>query len=460
MLVAEKSSPHYTATRNPCKLCTPLGAALAFSGIEGALPLLHGSQGCATYIRRYLISHFKEPVDIASSNFSEQSAVFGGGDNLKQALANIRRQYDPALIGIATTCLSETIGEDVPGILREYAQQDGVGTLPPLVHVSTPSYQGTYREGFHAAVKALVTALAGAAAKKIRPLAQTINLLPGMLSPEDLRHLKAIVADFGLSAIMLPDYADRLDGAQWTEYRPIQPGGTPVAAIGQMGQAVATVQFGHVLALEPGAGQQLAQACGVPLASLGLPIGINATDAFLTALETISGRATPSAYRAERGRLVDAYVDGHKYVSQKRAIVFGEEDLVAGLAAFLAEIGLMPVLCATGGKSGRFREAIHTAAPDLAREDIRIEEGIDFKTVETLAAETEADILIGNSKGLHLARALQKPLVRVGFPIHDRFGGGRVRHIGYRGTLRLFDRIVNSLIAQRQNTSEVGYFYM
>jgi len=29
------------------------------------------------YIRRYLISHFREPVDIASTNFSEDAAVFG-----------------------------------------------------------------------------------------------------------------------------------------------------------------------------------------------------------------------------------------------------------------------------------------------------------------------------------------------------------------------------------------------
>jgi nitrogenase molybdenum-iron protein alpha/beta subunit len=66
---------NFTAARNTCKLCPPLGASLAFRGIEKAIPLLHGSQGCATYIRRYLISHFKEPVDIASSSFGEMATV-------------------------------------------------------------------------------------------------------------------------------------------------------------------------------------------------------------------------------------------------------------------------------------------------------------------------------------------------------------------------------------------------
>ena len=60
-----KNPPKYLSTTNACKLCAPLGAALAFKGMEGAVPFLHGSQGCATYMRRYIISHFNEPIDIA-----------------------------------------------------------------------------------------------------------------------------------------------------------------------------------------------------------------------------------------------------------------------------------------------------------------------------------------------------------------------------------------------------------
>ena len=31
---------HYTATQNACNLCAPLGAALVFKGIAGAVPLV------------------------------------------------------------------------------------------------------------------------------------------------------------------------------------------------------------------------------------------------------------------------------------------------------------------------------------------------------------------------------------------------------------------------------------
>ena len=112
--------PETAATTNACKLCTPLGACLAMAGFERCVPVLHGSQGCATYMRRYLISHFNEPVDIASSSFGEDAAVFGGEANLLAALTNVNAKYEPALIGVATTCLAETIGDDVPAILSRF----------------------------------------------------------------------------------------------------------------------------------------------------------------------------------------------------------------------------------------------------------------------------------------------------------------------------------------------------
>ena len=87
------SSDNYVLTTNPCKVCSPLGVALALKGVESSMSIMHGSQGCATYIRRYLISHFKEPLDIASSSFSEVSAIFGGNSNLEKAIENVFLNY-------------------------------------------------------------------------------------------------------------------------------------------------------------------------------------------------------------------------------------------------------------------------------------------------------------------------------------------------------------------------------
>jgi nitrogenase molybdenum-iron protein NifN len=445
-------------TQNACKLCAPLGAALAFKGIEDTVPLLHGSQGCSTYIRRYLISHFKEPVDIASSNFSENAAVYGGASNLKTALDNVTRQYTPKVIGIATTCLAETIGDDVPGLLREYARerQNPVQTI----HVSTPSYRETHAEGFYAAVLNTVDTLTQNEVSDSGIGLGGINLFPGMLSPADLRHLKKIMADFGLTFTLLPDYSQTLDGGQWDSYQNISPGGTPVESIRQMGSAAVSIEFGRVLAQVPSAGKHLRKKFDVPCNCLGMPIGVNESDIFYKTLERISGTFMPAEHFEARGRLVDSYVDGHKYVSGVRAALYGEEDLVVGLAAFMSEIGILPVLCASGGKSGHFEAALRKVIPDFSAIGVQVLSGADFNEIGEAAQDIKVDLLIGNSKGYSLSRRMKVPLVRVGFPLHDRFNGARVLHVGYHGAQQLFDQIVNSLIEARQDGSEIGYSYM
>jgi nitrogenase molybdenum-iron protein NifN len=451
-----KNPPNYISTTNACKLCTPLGAAIAFKGIEGAVPYLHGSQGCATYMRRYIISHFNEPIDIASSSLSEKHAIYGGGANLKLGLINVTKKYHPKLIGIATTCLTETIGDDVRMFLNQY-DKEVEGEKPTMVAVGTPSYNGTHMEGFHNAVASVVDTLAGIAGEQ--ETKGGINILPGFVSPADIRYLKEIADDFSFKATILPDISDTMDGQATKTYEKIQPGGTPLSAIANMGNAAATIEFGHTMADASG-GAILARKFTVKNKRIPQPMGIRASDLFFNHLSQITGLPIPEKHQAERGRLVDAYVDGHKYIYGKKAIVYGEEDLVVGLTAFLAEIGVMPILCASGGKSGKLTEMITKATDDLLPEQPQVHEGMDFYDISELAESLGPDLLVGHSKGYPLAQKLTIPLIRVGFPIHDRMGGQRILHLGYRGAQQLFDLVVNATIAKKQSDSPIGYSYM
>jgi len=449
----------YVSTTNACKLCTPLGACLAFRGVAGAVPFLHGSQGCATYMRRYIISHFREPMDIASSSLGEKHAIYGGGPNLKQGLRNVISKYHPQLIGVATTCLTETIGDDVPRLVKEfiqeYQEQGDAAPLPRIVTVSSPSYHGTHMEGFHRAVRNLVDQLTVPG-----PPVDAVNLLPGLVSPADIRYLKEILTDFGLRGIILPDISETLDGPQLATYRKIPAGGTSLEDIAQMGRARATIEYGATLKDQDTAGTLLAERFGVNLFQIGLPIGLRETDLFFSLLEMLSGQAIPEKHELERGRLLDAYVDGHKYVFGKKAVVYGEEDLVVGLTAFLAEIGVQPVLCASGGHSGRLKTAVAAVAADLLPEMPEVRGGVDFYDIAEEAQNLAPDLLIGHSKGYHLAKQWQIPLIRVGFPIHDRFGGQRLLHLGYRGAQQLLDRLINAVLAKKQDDSSIGYGYL
>ena len=100
---------------NPCKTCQPVGALFAALGVRNCMPYSHGSQGCASYHRTYLTRHFKEPAIAVTSSFTEGACVFGGGPNIRQGAKNVFDVYDPDIIAVHTTCLSETIGVALPG---------------------------------------------------------------------------------------------------------------------------------------------------------------------------------------------------------------------------------------------------------------------------------------------------------------------------------------------------------
>jgi nitrogenase molybdenum-iron protein NifN len=85
---------------------------------------------------------------------------------------------------------------------------------------------------------------------------------------------------------------------------------------------------------------------------------------------------------------------------------------------------------------------------------------VDFYDIEQLAVDSGADLLVGHSKGYSFARKYNIPLIRVGFPIHDRVGGQRILHLGYHGAQILFDTIANTIIGHKQDESAVGYSYM
>jgi nitrogenase molybdenum-iron protein NifN len=139
-------------------------------------------------------------------------------------------------------------------------------------------------------------------------------------------------------------------------------------------------------------------------------------------------------------------------------VVFGDEDTAIALALFLAEIGVAPVLVASGGTGALAGSAV-AAYPQLKGFDAAFLPDTDFGRLGEAASQVQPTLLVGHSKGAKLARELDLPLVRVGFPVHDRFGAGRLSCMGYAGTHRLFDDVVNSILADRQAKSSVGYFY-
>ena len=187
-------------TINPAKTCQPIGAMYAALGIHGCLPHSHGSQGCCAYHRSALTRHYKEPISAATSSFTEGSSVFGGQANLLQAVNTIFSVYDPEIVAVHTTCLSETIGDDLPQILKKSMDEGNTPKGKIVIGASTPSYVGSHITGFSNMVKSMADMAEPATRKNGK-----INVIPGWVEPSDMEEIKRIAAMIGVDITLFPD---------------------------------------------------------------------------------------------------------------------------------------------------------------------------------------------------------------------------------------------------------------
>jgi nitrogenase molybdenum-iron protein NifN len=134
---------------NPVKLSQPMGATLAFLGIDRCMPLMHGGQGCTSFTKVYFTRHFCEPIAIQTSAVTDAFAVLDGGDySIVESVKNITQKVAPSLFGLHTTGLPETKGDDIRGVARQIDF--------PLVYVNTPDYEGGLESGWALACKAII----------------------------------------------------------------------------------------------------------------------------------------------------------------------------------------------------------------------------------------------------------------------------------------------------------------
>ena len=434
---------------NPCKMCMPMGAVSAFCGIKNCMSILHGSQGCATYIRRHMATHYNEPVDIASSSLTEEGTVFGGKENLIKGLENLIKLYDPEIIGVSTSCLAETIGEDVDAIIKEFYERNKDAAVT-VVNVSSAGYGGTQFEGWNKAVWSIVSQI---------PMDTTpngrINIITPMLSPADCRQLKQTLDSMGLEYTLLPDLSDNLDGVYVQKYERLKGGGTSLDDIKKMAGAAHTIELSLFNDEKYSPAKLLSERYGVPYTKMAMPIGIRDTDAFIEKLVSLGGVMTDELVNA-RGRYLDAMIDSHKYCAEGRAAIFGEPDFVYSMTRLCCENGTVPVGVFTGSVCSQLKEAVledvKKAADNLFVEETSMLDDCDFDQMESASKRLGVNVLIGSSDGRRMAHKLGLNLIRCAFPIHDRVGGQRIKTLLYEGSLCLLDDLANILLGKKEES--------
>lgn len=437
-------------TINPAKTCQPIGAMYAALGIHGCLPHSHGSQGCCAYHRSTLTRHYKEPISASTSSFTEGASVFGGQANMLQAINNIFTVYEPEIIAIHTTCLSETIGDDLPQIKKK---AEGEGKIPAgknVISCSTPSYAGSHVTGFSNMVKSMAL-LAEPTGKKNGK----VNIIPGWVEPCDMEEIKRLTSTIGVKTILFPDTSGVLNVPLSGEYKMFPDGGTTVAELKSCGDSIGTLALGEWCSGD--AARTLDSTHKVPCSVLDMPFGLQATDRFIDALRTIAGVNIPDEISYERGQLVDMISDMHQYLYGKKVALVGDPDQLIAMTEFLISLDMKPVHIVTGTPGKKFEKRIKELTKDIGC-DVNVKAKGDMFLLHQWIKNEPVDLLIGNTYCKYIARDEDLPFVRWGFPILDRQGHQYFPTVGYKGGLRLLEKILGQLMdRQDRDSSEPGF---
>ncbi len=428
-------------TVNPAKTCQPIGAMYAALGVHGCLPHSHGSQGCCSYHRSTLTRHYKDPIMAGTSSFTEGSSVFGGQANLLQALANMFTIYDPDMVAVHTTCLSETIGDDVNQIVQKAFDDGKIPEGKKVIFCNTPSYVGSHITGFSNMCAGIVKGLA----EHTGIAKDQVNILPGWVEPSDMREIKRIAAEMAAKIVLFPDTADVVDTPQTGEFKMYPDGGATVEAIASSGDSIKTLACGSWGSED--AAKLLDSKFKVPYEVLDIPIGLSATDRFITALSNAAKVPVPASFVSERGRLVDVIADMSQYLYGKKVALFGDPDQLIPLTEFLLDLDMVPTHIVSGTPGKKFTAKIKELCAEKAP-NVNVKNGAqaDIFLLHQWIKNEPVDLLIGNTYGKYIARDEDLPFVRYGFPILDRIGHSYFPTVGYTGGIRLLEKMLGAIM--------------
>ena len=144
--------------------CSMPGVWRALSFVRGALVVFHSPRPCAHIAHGMDVSSFHRltaagtsvrlsPVPLLTSGLSENEAVFGGEERLRECIRFAEQKYHPQAVFIANSCVSGVIGDDTQAIAAEMEEELGL----PVTAVSAHGFlDGEYYAGYLDAARALV----------------------------------------------------------------------------------------------------------------------------------------------------------------------------------------------------------------------------------------------------------------------------------------------------------------
>lgn len=407
---------------NPIKLSQPMGAMLCFLGIKNCMPLMHGAQGCASFSKVFFTRHFNDPIAVQTTAVNDITAVIDGGDYaISESIKNITKKVKPELVGLFTTGLTETKGDDIKGACTLVAD------VQQMVYVNTPDFEGSIESGFSKSIEAIIQQLVQSSTQIDTNKAL---IIPNVnLKPIEVEKIKDTISLFGYEVFSLPDLSESLDGHLGLKQGALTSGGISVEDIKKL--ATSSLVFTIGKSVEKCGEKILEKNPNIQLFHFDSLGGLEASDKFFKILCKVKNitQPHPSIVRW-RKRLQDALLDTHFVIGSSKVIIALEPDQALSVANTIIEAG------------ANIKAIVTTHRNDLL-DEIECEHLMvgDFEDVESFLQE--GDLVISNFHAERLAIKHKKALLVRGYPDFEGLGNQLKNDVLYEGSSYLLFELAN-----------------
>lgn len=422
---------------NPLKASSSLGAAIFFLGLKNAVVLMHGAVGCASFDKVTLTKHFRENIPIVTTALNEYGAILGGGDFLISGIKNIYEKMKPDFIGIASSGLTETNGEDLGSIIRDFKEKlDLPLDLPfsKVIYAGTPDYKGGIEDGYMQAMLALLRDFSckethKSFKKSKKSIKKSVNVFcPVSFTPQDFLELREVIDYFDLKPLMIPDLGLSLDGhLDETGYTQTTSDGLNI----KDAEDIHNSEFNIVVGLSlKSMVETVSELTGLKTYYFPNICGLKNSDKFFNLLSKMTDKEIPEKYKRQRRQLMDAYLDAHFYFLGKDVALALGIDLLDSFSTIYSEMGANLKI----GISTKLEDDIKFRFLNFYEGDLDI-----------LDSKKNVDLIVSNSNAKFYAKSSGIPLLKAGFPLIDEIGHNFKHYILYKGAVNLAIESANLL---------------
>jgi nitrogenase molybdenum-iron protein beta chain len=165
-----------------------------------------------------------------------------------------------------------------------------------------------------------------------------------------------------------------------------------------------------------------------------------------------AGISVPDTLAEERGQLVDLMADMHQYFYGKTVALAGDPDQLLPLAEFLLSLDMKVKYVVSGTPGKKFEKQLAELGKEN-RTEMKVQVPGDLFLLHQWIKQEKVDLLIGNTYAKYIARDEKIPFMRFGFPILDRIGHSYFPAVGYKGGVRLIEKMLDVLMYKLEEDS-------